>query len=93
MKRWWISWYQPTDDWRPLRFPPPNVLGYWCSGYDENDVPILVALVEGDDPYAVVWKQWPEAERWRFCEDVAADWRPGDRFMLPDWSPLLKEAE
>lgn len=37
MKRFWISWYQPTEDYRPLTDPPnAAILGWWCSGYGES---------------------------------------------------------
>lgn len=93
MNRFWISWHQPTEDWRSINFPPIGVMGYWCSGYrGEDDVPILVALVDAeseDDAKAVVLKDWPEATDWRFVKKRTQDYRTGDRFPLPDWSPLL----
>lgn len=88
-KRWWISWHQPTDDFRPLSDPPhPQVLGWWCSGYDSDDVPTLVALVEAAseaDAKIFVEISWPECERWRFCEERGQSFRPGDRFPLMPW--------
>lgn len=87
--RFWVSWHQPTDDYRPLTDPPhPQVLGWWCSGYDANDVSILCALVEAEsetDAEVFVVISWPEAERWRFCEPKGTDWLPGDRFPLSPW--------
>ncbi len=82
----WISWHQPTDDFRPLTDPPVEpVLGWWCSGYDSEDVPILCAAVSGRNEQQAkrnVRKSWPEADQWRFCEEKAKDWRPGDRFPI-----------
>lgn len=87
--RYWISWHQPTEDHRPLTDPPqPNVLGWWCSGYDADETAILCAVVvaasEGQ-AHAAIKVSWPEAERWRFCESCADDWRPRDRFPLKPW--------
>jgi len=88
-ERFWISWHQPTEDFRPLNFPPKqNVLGWWCSGYGGDDTPILCALVEATHEgmaKAVVREDWPEAEKFRFCEPRDNEWRPSDRFPLSDW--------
>lgn len=97
MKRFWISWHQPTEDERPLTYPPgPSILGWWCSGYDQDGIPTLCALVEAEsesNAKADIKLDWPEAERWRFVNEVATDWLPGDRFPLPDWSAArIREA-
>jgi len=87
--RFWVSWVQPTEDYRPLRFPPHEpVLGWWCSGYDAGDNATLVALIEAEDKEAaekVISTEWPEWTSWRFIEEVADDYLPGDRFPLSDW--------
>ena len=86
-KRWWISWHQPTEDYRPLRYPPHNpVMGWWCSGH--ADVAILCAVVLAEDETearANIIAEWPEAERWRFCEEKPDGWVPGDRFPVSGW--------
>lgn len=83
-KRFWMSWYQPTDDYRPLSDPPhPQVIGWWKSGENDLGDAILCALVEANTPdEAKIYIQisWPEATVWRFCEEKDAAWRPGDRF-------------
>lgn len=88
-KRWWISWHQPTEDYRPLRYPPHNpVMGWWCSGCDENDIATLCAVVLADDEdeaRANIIAEWPEAERWRFCEEKPDGWVLSDRFPVKDW--------
>lgn len=44
---YWISWHQPTEDYRPLTDPPhPQVMGWWCSGYDAYDIALLCACAE-----------------------------------------------
>jgi hypothetical protein len=77
MKRFWISWYQSTEDYRPLRDPPDgNVLGWWCSGYRENDASIC-ALVSGsnsEDACKAVQVDWPEAAEHRFVDEVGDNW-------------------
>ena len=85
----WISWYQPTDDHRPLTFPPNDkVLGWWCTGQRGSDgASTMVAMIDvenkGDAEQAVL-KDWPEAE-WRFCED-RDHLRLSDRFPLDGWA-------
>lgn len=91
----WISWYQPTEDHRPLTYPPnESVLGWWCSG-STDDSSVLCALVRAkdeDDAKAAITKDWPEANDWRFCNEKP-DLSLSDRFMLTDWmEPRFKEA-
>lgn len=91
MTRFWISWVQPTDDHRPLNFPPgPAILGWWCSGYDSRDRSILCALIECQDAESIretVAKDWPEVmeTEWRFCEERPRNWLPNDRFQPSPW--------
>lgn len=84
--RHWVSWICTEDDHRPITFPPGvGVLGWWCSGYDPDDNAVLCALVEGQ-PEQVIKADWPEFDGvWRFCEQTADEWRPGDRFPLSEW--------
>jgi hypothetical protein len=83
----WISWHQPTEDHRPLTYPPNKaIMGWWCSGYSGRDA-IICALVDASDEptaQAAVLKDWPEAERWRFCE-ARDNTNLGDRFPLKAW--------
>lgn len=92
---YWISWYQTTDDLRPIDFPPlPEVLGWWCSGIRcSDDAATICAIVKADsedEAKAAVRKHWPEASEWRFC-NPKPNYQPSDRFPLPEWSPLRKE--
>lgn len=73
MNLYWVSWYQPTDDERPLRFPPNDaVLGWWNSGMrlDDNAHTLCawVSAQDEDAAKAAVKQEWPEAAEWRFCE-------------------------
>lgn len=83
----WISWVQPTDDYRPMSFPPnDSVMGWWCSGSAENGA-TLCAMVKSDseqNAQEAIRKDWPEAQEWRFCEPKT-DLELGDRFPLNDW--------
>lgn len=86
-KRYWISWYQPTEDYRPLSDPPnEHVLGWWCSGSRiSDDAATLCAVVAGADEHeakAAVKCDWPEATEWRFVEEKPSDFIPGDRFPV-----------
>lgn len=84
----WISWHQPTGDYRPLSHPPAEALkAWWCSGTRGDGVAVLVAAVAASskaEAEAVVLKEWPEATDWRFCED-RRDLVFGDRFPVSDW--------
>jgi len=95
MKRFWVSWYQPTDDCRPIKWPLPEfVLGFWSSG-ERLDPPahtlcVLIECLSVDMAKAVIHEFWPEStqEDFRFCEEKAEGWLPGDRFPIPAWSSL-----
>lgn len=91
MSRYWISWWQPSDDPRPLHYPPrgPRVLGWWQSGFDGRRTSIcaLVAASAEWTAKAAVAEDWPESvdAEWRFVEQKPADWIPSDRFPPSDW--------
>ena len=93
MKRFWMSWYDAEEDYRPLHDPPSEaILGWWCSGEHADGRATLVALVQADDlPSAcvAVAREWPETAQpkteWRFGDEVALTWRPADRFPLSAW--------
>lgn len=87
---YWLSWYQPTEDYRPLKDPPnPAILGWWCSGERADGAATLCACVIGENESHArnaVRIDWPEAQEWRFCKPVEEiGWRPSDRFPLVDW--------
>jgi hypothetical protein len=99
VKRFWLSWPQPTEDFRPLTDPPDErVVGWWCSGYDSRDRATLCALVNATnlaEAKAAVRASWPEAPSkraaWRIEDEHEPAWLPGDRFPLSDW--MLQRAE
>lgn len=84
----WISWYQPTADYRPLTFPPNQaILGWWCTGESANGDATLCALVRADSEEKAqdaVKHDWPEADEWRFCEE-RGNTELGSRFPPNDW--------
>lgn len=85
----WLSWYQPTEDHRPLEYPPNDaVLGWWCSGSRCSDgAKTIVAMVREETEDAAkkaIKKDWPEATEWRFCNTVE-NTTMNDRFPLSDW--------
>jgi len=94
--KWWLSWVQPTEDYRPLSYPPhSSVLGWWCSGYDADDFATLCACVEAKSEQsakAAINIDWPERKKWRFCEAKPDDFTPGDRFPLKGWAKERFEA-
>lgn len=88
--RFWISWVQTTDDFRPLTDPPNKaILGWWCSGYTDRGATLCAAVEAASEGSAeqAVMIDWPEAAgEWRFCERVEDNFRPSDRFPIGrDW--------
>lgn len=90
MKRWWFSWHGPEDDWRAVRWPPPDGwLGYWCSGYDDEGATV-VGWAEAESEagcVALVKASWPEWDGvWRIEPSEKPD-PPGSRFPRADGFP------
>ena len=101
MKRYWISWAQLSDDYRPLQDPPmpENIKAWWCSGHTQNAA-LLCAIVEAESEKAAqhaVKMAWDSGKSevgglqsdiggFRFIEERENDWLPGDRFPITkDW--------
>lgn len=89
-RRFWCSWTEESDDFRPLAFPPHEaILGWWCPGYDEDGDVLFVCVQATDEDAAkrAIAAEWPcEDREFHFIEEKASDWLPGERFPLPDWS-------
>lgn len=91
MKRFWISWYQKTEDPRPIHFPPSQgILGWWSSGVRNSDdahtISCVVDAKNEKEAMLEISKDWPEEEReHRFCKERENDFQPGDRFPLSEW--------
>lgn len=92
-KKYWASWNQYTNDWRPLNYPTNHcIIGYWCSGYAGSTngqgyptYSTVCAVIEANSKeaaIAAILEDWPEATHdvWRFFDEKPIDWRPGDRF-------------
>lgn len=81
MKRYWCSWYETSQDYRPIKVE--GAPKWWCSGETCEEPPraTLCAVVDAEgeaDAFSLLDKFWPgatSAER-RFCEERAADWMP-----------------
>ena len=87
MKIYWVSWYQPTEDHRPLTFPPvQGILGWWCTGSSDNGSTLCALVVEKSEEDAKIRinMDWPEAVNWRFV-DEKEDTHLNDRFPLSEW--------
>ena len=86
MARWWVSWYEPSEDYRPVTWPlPPEVAGYWCSGHEWGGAQraTLCAVVDSESDVAarrVINAAWAHdgSIDWRFCDEQPADWMPPD---------------
>lgn len=99
--RFWLSWWQPGADYRPLVFPvAPPIIGWWCTGRRAGaragaSLCVLVDAPDEQAAKAALEPYWPEAAaaEWRFCEQVAADWDPGERFPKQGTSAPRTPAE
>lgn len=96
MTMFWMSWYQPGDDVRPVKCPPPEgILGWWHTG-NGNEGETLCAMVTAEDEDGA-WSlirslgAWPDAGRERFCERATTP-NPSDRFPLSAWMKPRFEA-
>lgn len=89
MQRFWVSWIESEEDFRPLTYPPNEaIIGWWCSGYTEKNEATLCACVDAENQTAAleaIDRDWPGKKVWRFLEFRPSDWVPGDRFPLSDW--------
>ena len=90
MTRFWMSWEEPideADDSRPDgQWPlPESIKAWWRSGLGEgyHTLCAVVDAVSQTQAEEEVAKSWPGHGVWRFCEEKAADFRPGDRFPWP----------
>lgn len=82
---YWVSWYQPTKDYRPMAFPPGEpILGWWCTGHADEGATICAVVAAPNESAA--WKSvradWPEAVE-RFCEPGSR--LVGERFVIAPW--------
>ena len=100
MIRYWVSWLQPGEDYRPLNFPPDDkIIGWWATGYSSNNMTTLCAFVVADnyeDAANAVLKDWPEATQnsWRSFETKDPEFVPNDRFPFAEWmQERLKKIE
>lgn len=83
---YWMSWYQNTEDFRPLNYPPnEDVLGWWCTGWAEAGHTLCAHVLAENEEEAlkVVAKDWPEAKL-RFVNQRSCI-IPHDRFVPSDW--------
>lgn len=90
LTRYWVSWEEPGNDSRPIKYPPPPpVKKWWQSGESGEDgsYTIICAVIDvrrkGD--IALILKGYWKPQTWRFIEpQESLDWRPGDRFPWPE---------
>lgn len=84
----WISWYQPTNDYRPIRTDSENILCWWNTGIRcSDDSATLVAHVRAPsvlESKELIQEYWPEADEWRFCEPTTGDRPASSRFTIPE---------
>ena len=73
---------QPTEDYRPIVFPPPGP--YWCTGEaGDGSYFIIVAYLPR---FTKVTQYWPEARNIDSEERDKITYT--DRFEKPDWFKL-----
>lgn len=74
-------------DYRPLKWPPPGP--YWCTGYNSEDWPIVVAYTRTREQ---VVEFWPEAivdDNPEECDAILFT----SRFPRPDWWPKSEQVK
>lgn len=70
-----VSDYRPVV-W-PIKYP------YWCTGYDADIIPILVAYVDSQEQ---LLEYWPEAENINVMQEAEVlVIEYSDRFPKPSW--------
>lgn len=90
MTRYWVSWYEPVgeaQDPRPRKWPLPEAIPhYWVSGWvGDMSAATLCAIVDArceEEAKRFVQDAGWSPSSWRFCEERAPDWLPGDRFPV-----------
>lgn len=92
--RFWLSWEQPSEDYRPISYPPNEaILGWWCTGLVGTIKPLgslatlsaLVAAETEELAWAAVKQDWPDMGDRRFSVERSGEWIPTDRFALQSW--------
>jgi len=99
MKRFWVSWYEPDGDFRPVYDPKkesePFDHLYWCSGLN-SEAWIMCAVVDAaseKEAKKAVRKYWPTVDGWRFCEEKPQGWMPDAGRFPRKKQELLKGGE
>lgn len=67
-----------VDDCRPIKWPIKHP--YWCTGYNSDDDPIVVAYADSEEQ---ILELWPEADAIEFKQ--ADKYLFTTRFPKPDW--------
>lgn len=88
---WWLSWWEASDDWRPMgpEWPPPlPIVAYWSTGCDgpRTSVVALVCAADEQAAWAAVRAPhcWPTESERRFSRQIVGP--PSDRFPCPEWA-------
>jgi len=66
------------SDYRPVVWPIKHP--YWCTGYDSDGHPILVAYVDDEQE---LMTNWPDA--FDIDSEEVAAYKFSSRFRKPDW--------
>ena len=72
------------EDYRPVKWPIKHP--YWCSGYDADDNPILIAYADNEEQ---ILELWPEAIN--IDSEKTSDYIFTSRFPKPDWFTQVSE--
>jgi hypothetical protein len=79
---------QPTEDYRPVKFPPPGP--FWCSGsHGDESGWVLIAYIpikdgqSENDCVDALHEYWPEA--FNIDGESRGDITFTDRFPKPEW--------
>ena len=92
-KRYWVSWWDSSDDVRPLTYPPnESVLGWWVSGQrglddGQKSICAMVSADSEEEAQEAIYKDWPKDSivEWRFLTAKDDGFELSDRFPIdPD---------
>lgn len=86
MKRYWVSWEQPTTDdetGETVLDTAGREIDCWESGWSADDERSMICAVIDAESEQEVWNgigrlvgEYTE----RFCLEKPSDWQPGERF-------------
>lgn len=75
-----IRFVAEEGDSRPVRWPAPHP--FWCTGYNSDDLPYVVAYI---DSVEQLYEYWPDAVEVDEGDGEVTTYVFTDRFPKPKW--------